>query len=243
MTAPFPQTLSDLQTYVSNQINDPTNTRYSIALINQQLDIAQNLWNMEALICRATVIFTSVAGQQVYPISNLTGTIIKPLRVTFKGIALVQRSKYYFDLFSARDWTTDQGTPRDYYLDINQTPPVIGLHPTPQGNDAGLNVGFEYLLAHQQMVNPTDTPFTSPVGQNTLITPFLYGLGLECAAAILEPDPTAETVKKASIFRAQANAVRSAVVQLYQELEQDEPMRMQGGRSWNVGSAGMPNPS
>lgn len=239
MVAPFPQTLSDLQSYISNQINDPTNSRYSLTLINQQLDIAQNLWNMEALICRAIVTLTTVAGTQTYAISTLTGTIIKPLRVTHKGIALRRRSKYYFDLFSAIDWTTDQGTPKDFYFDISNAVPNIGLHPTPQSNDAGTNLAVEYLLAHQQMVNPTDTPFASPaLTTNSLISPYIYGLGLECAAAILEPDPTPETVKKAAVFRAQANAVRSQVVQLYQDLEWDEPLKMYGGRSWSIGASG-----
>lgn len=255
------QTLADLQGYVSVLVNDPTNTRYTLPLINAQLDLCQHRWNNEAKICRLTDYVALVANQYRYPIStSLTLFPIQILRVAFKGISMNIRSKQYFDKYSAIDWTTTIGTPNDFCIDLNsnnisqsQTGPSIIVHPVPQSNDVSLYtngvgilnqnpLGVEYLCPHTTMVNPTDQPFTvNGVFINQGMIPYLAGLGLDAAASILEPDPTAETVKKANIFRAQANGYLSLVVQMYQGLEEDTPGRMSGGRSWQQGNSGVSN--
>lgn len=253
------QTLADLQSYVSNLINDPTNTRYGLPLINSQLDLCQHRWNSEVKIVRYTDGFTLYANMYRYNTNLFTFTPIQILRVTMKGVPLNIRSKSYFDKYSASDWTATDGTPTDFVMDLNsfgllsdnqqyQYPTFI-LHPTPQANDATLYsngngvanqlpLQIEYLCPHNVMVNPTDTPFSIGTIPNKLIIPYLAGLGLDAAASILEPDPTAETVKKAQIFRAQANGYLSLVVQMYQGLEEDTPGRMAGGRSWQMGNSG-----
>lgn len=251
------QTLADLQGYVSGLVNDPTNTRYTLPLINAQLDLCQHRWNNEAKICRLTDYVACTANIYRYQISsNLTLFPIQLLRVTWKGIPLNVRSKQYFDQYSAIDWTTTIGTPADICIDLNsnntsqsQTGPSLILHPVPQAGDVsvytnGVGVlnenplGIEYLCPHTTMVNPTDQPFTvNGVFINQGMIPYLAGLGLDAAASIIEPDPTAETVAKAKIFRAQANGYLSLVVQMYQGLEEDIPGRMGGGRAWKMGNA------
>lgn len=262
------QTLSDLQSYVAQLINDPTYTRYTLPLITSQLNLCQLRWNMEAKICRWTDFKTVTANVPRYALTGSNGLLLNPiqiLRASFKGAPLNIRSKSYFDKYSAVDWTTVTGTPTDFIVDLNSlwnsdsnadgnvfTGPSYILHPTPQGNDAvpySNNVGIsgqnplavEYLAAPGDMVGSTDLPFIPngyPPFTNILIAPYLAGLGLETAASILEPDPTAETVKKAQIFRAQANGYLSLVVQMYQGLEEDNPGRMSGGRSWQMGNSG-----
>lgn len=232
MTTPFPANLADLQTLASNYLNDPANARYALALLNNHFDIAQDRWNRAAHICRSTMTLSTVAGADTILLSGLAGTPLEILRVTHKGVDLAKRSKAYFDRYSGSDWTTSQGTPTDFVIDINANPVVIIVYPTPQGNDAGANLGVEYVLRHDPMVNPTDTPFTTQGVVNTLILPFAAGLAVEVAADILAQDPTAETVKKAESFREQANDILSDVVAFYDRLETDEPMRMAGGRNW-----------
>jgi hypothetical protein len=228
----YPATLSDLQTYISGKINDPTNTRYSLTTINSELDTVQDRWNLEAHIVRDSVTLTTVAGTSTYALSGLTGTPIKFLRVTHKGINLQKRSKQYFDMFTSYDWTADNGTPNDYYIDINTSTPLIGVRPNPQGNDAGANLKIEYVKRHTSMSAASDTPFMNGSSANTLVAPYFYGVGLEAAANLLDPDPTPETVQKASLFRAQAERVLSIVMQIYTDLDSDEPLRIQGGRNW-----------
>lgn len=240
----FPQTLSDLQTYVSGLVNDPSNTRYTLTMINNQLDLAQTRWNIEAKICRWTDYIALTSNAYRYNLTgNLTLTLLTDLRVTLKGVSLTKKSKNYMDMFSAQDWTTAQGTPQEYCIDLNSNPPSFILHPTPQANDVTLytNVvgisnqnplGFEYLTPHQPMVNATDTPWTVNGVTNSLTPPYVAGLGLDAAAALLEPDPTAETVKKKDIYRSQANAYLSIIQQIYADLETDQPFKMHGGRNW-----------
>lgn len=252
------QTLADLRSYVSGLVNDPTNTRYTLPLIDAQLDLCQHRWNNEAKICRLTDYVTCTEFQGRYPvIGNLTLFPIQLLRVTWKGIGLNVRSKQYFDQYSSIDWTTTTGTPGDFCIDLNsnntsqgQTGPSFILHPvptsgdvTPYSNNVGIlnenPLGIEYLCPHTTMVNPGDQPFTvNGVFINQAMIPYLAGLGLDAAASILEPDPTAETIKKAQIFRAQANGYLSLVVQMYQGLEEDTPGRMVGGRAWKMGMSG-----
>lgn len=240
--ANFPLTLSDLQTYISGKINDPSNARYSTTLINEELDIVQDRWNLEALICRFAVTLATTGGVSTCALSGLTGTPMKFLRVAHKGIPLTKRSKEYFDRYSAIDWTTSTGTPRDYYIDLTQSSPVIGLRPQPQIADAGTNLLVEYLIRHTSMVNPTDQPFSIAGNLNTLISPYIYGIGLEAAANILEPDPTKETVAKVQAFKAQANRVLSLVQQIYADFDLDEPYRFSGGRNWALGNGGSASP-
>jgi len=231
----FPVTLSDLQAYISNLINDPTNTRYSLTLINNQLDIAQDRWNLEAQICRTSQTLTVVANQASYGLTTLTGTFLKMLRVAHKGIQLTKRSKMTLDMYSAIDWTTTLATPTSYLLDMTVNPPVLFLYPQPQANDAGAFLLVEYLVRHTSMVNPGDTLFMIGGTTNTLIAPYSFGIGLDVAASLLEPDPTPETVAKAKLFRSQANSVLSIVTQIYADFDLDEPYRMTGGRVWFPG--------
>jgi hypothetical protein len=247
----FPTTLSDLQSYIGDLINDSTFTRYPLTLINSYLDLAQHRWNSEGKICRLTDYIACTANQYRYQLSgNLTLMPLMILRATWKGVPLIARSKDYFDKYSSIDWTTTIGTPQEFAIDLNsnntglsQTGPSLILHPVPQAGDVSLYtnavgitnqnpLGIEYLAPHTTMVNPTDQPFTvNGTFINTAMIPYLAGLGLDVSASILEPDPTPETVQKAKIFRAQAQAYLSMVVQMYQGLEEDTPFRFGGGRT------------
>lgn len=240
----FPQTLSDLQSYISGLVNDPSNNRYTVALINSFLDLAQTRWNMECKICRQTDYAALTANTYRYNLTTVaTLPVMKILRVTIKGVDLIKKSKDYMDLYSANDWTTSQGTPQEFAIDLNSNPPSLILHPTPQAGDVtnysnsvGITnqspLGLEYVTPHQTLVNSSDTPFTVNGNANALILPYVAGLGLDVAASILEPDPTPETSMKSKMFRNQASAYMSLVTQIYYDLEAEEPFRMQGGRNW-----------
>jgi hypothetical protein len=247
----FPTTLSDLQTYIGALVNDPSNTRYGLPIINNYLDLAQHRWNNEGIICRLTDYVACTANVYRYQLSSsLTLMPLQILRATWKGIPLIVRSKDYMDKYSSIDWTTTIGTPQEIMIDLNsnnsglsQTGPSLILHPVPQAGDVSLYtnavgitnqnpLGVEYLCPHTTMVSPTDQPFTvNATFINLSMNPYLAGLGLDVAASLLEPDPTPETASKAKIFRAQANAYLSFVTQMYRGLEEDAPLRFGGGRT------------
>src|SRR5579871_4277907 len=133
----FPTTLSDLQTYIGNLVNDPGNTRYTLTIINNYLDLAQHRWNNEAKICRLTDYVAATANVYRYQLSSsLTLQPIMILRVTWKGVPIIPRSKDYFDKYSTIDWTTTIGTPQEFAIDLNsnntglsQTGPSMIVHP------------------------------------------------------------------------------------------------------------------
>jgi hypothetical protein len=225
-------TLTDLQVFVSALVNDPNNTRYATTDINTELDNSQDEWNLEAKIIKDTVTLTVVSGQYQYAISGLTGTPISFVRATHKGLPLKKRSKSYFDLFaSGQDWTTTQGTPTDYFVDIQiSANQYVSVHPVPQGADAGANLVVEYIKRHTAMSAVTDTPFMSGTNANSLLRPFDYGLGYSVAAKLLARDPTPETVQKVSNYNTIANRVKANVVQVFEALEKEEPLRLRSTR-------------
>jgi hypothetical protein len=225
-------TLTDLDVFISALVNDPSNTRYDLTNIGTELDNSQNEWNLEAKIIKDTVTITVVSGTYQYALSGLTGTPISFTRATHKGLPLKKRSKSYFDLFaSGQDWTTTLGTPTDYFADIaiaaNQN---ISVHPVPQGNDAGANLVVEYIKQHTSMSAGTDTPFMSGTSANSLLRPFDYGLGYSVAAKLLARDPTPENVQKVQNYNQIANRVKANVIQVFEALEKEEPLRLRSTR-------------
>ncbi len=225
-------TLSDLQTFIAALCNDPNQTRYQLTDMNTELDNSQNEWNVEARIIKDTVTLTVVSGTYQYALSSLTGTPIDFVRATHKGLPLKKRSKSYFDLFaSGQDWTTTQGTPTDFFADIEiQANQYVSVHPVPQGNDIGANLVVEYVKMHTSMSAASDTPFMSGASPNSLLRPYDYGLGYSVAAKLLARDPTPETTMKVQNYLQIAARVKANVVQVFQALEREEPYRLRSTR-------------
>lgn len=228
--------LSELQSLIGSLANDPQHDRYSIADINTELDNSQDSWNVEAKIIKDTVTLTVVAGTRTYALSGLTGTPIAFPRTTLNGRILYKRSKTYFDHISARDWTQDAGSPTDFFVEV--TDPAnqyIGLYPTPEANDAGPYLVVEYTKRHTPMFAPTDVPFMSGTETNYILRPYDWGLAYAVASKLLLRDPNDANAKKSQDYRNMAEGVKSEVIQVFKQLEAEEPQRLSGGRYWKTG--------
>lgn len=218
---------SELQSMIGDLTNDPNHDRYSLSRIASELDNSQNKWNIEAKIIKDTVTLTVVDGTRQYLLSTLTGTPISFPRVTHKGIELRKVSKSWIDLYTGSDWTTDTGTPTKFLIEA--TDPAVQyltVHPTPQSGDAGAYLVVEYIKAHTPMSAASDTPFMSGSETNYLLRPYDWGLAYSVSARLLinDPDPTnrAKIPSQASI----ANGVMAEVVQVFKQLEVEEPKRI-----------------
>jgi hypothetical protein len=227
-------TLSDLQTMIGSLTNDPNHDRYSTTDIGQELDNSMDSWNVEAKLIKSTTTITVVANTRQYAISNITGTIISIPRATHKGLPLTKRDKAFLDLYyGGTDWTANQGTPTDFYVDI--TDPAnqyIVVYKNPQDNDAGANLVVEAVIRHTSMSATTDVPFMSGTSSNSILRPYDWGLAYEVSSRLLARDPNSENVPKASNYAAIGSGVRADIVQVFKQLERQEPPKLQMPMRW-----------
>lgn len=169
-----------------------------------------------------------MAAQSAYAMTGLTGTPIGFRRVTHKGIDLSKRSKSYFDLYSASDWTTDEGTPTAYYIDTDVDGFSLVVYPVPKDADIGANLAAEYIKRHTAMAAASDEPFNSLV----YLKPYHYGLAYEVASLLLTRDPDPANAIKIDRYQKIANSVLADVIQVFKALEKEVPLRLSGGRTW-----------
>lgn len=227
-------TLADLRTLIGSLTNDPNHDRYSNTDIGTELDNSMDIWNAEAKLIKSTTTITIVAGTRQYALSNISGTVVAVGRATHKGIPLNKRDKAYIDLYyGGNDWTANQGTPTDFYVDVTDpTAQYIVVYPTPQDNDAGANLVLEAIIRHTSMSATTDVPFMAGTSSNSTLRPYDWGLAYEVAARLLARDPSKENTPAANNYASIASAIRADVVQVFKGLERQEPPRLQMPTRW-----------
>lgn len=228
---------AELQSFTGDLLGDANHDRYSLTQINTELENSQTKWNVGAKIITDTVTVTVVDGTRQYALSGLTGTPISFPRVTHKGIELKKRSKSWLDLYTGVDWTQNIGTPTLFVIEESDPDAqYFTLYPTPQSGDAGANLVLEYVKAHTPMSSSTDVPFMSGTSSNTLVRPYDWGLGYDAASRILSRDPSNENIAKSAQFGKTAQEVLDSLIQVFKQLEAEEPKRLRGGRYWNSGN-------
>jgi hypothetical protein len=234
-------TLSELEALIGALCNDANHDRYPLSAISVELDNTQDAWNISAKIVKDAVTITVADGVRQYALSGLTGTPISFPRVTHKGLNLEKRSKTWFDLYSGVDFTTVNGTPSDYFIEAEDPNYLyLTVYPTPTSEDAGANLVVEYIKRHTSMASGSDVPFMSGSVSNYLLRPYDYGLAYDVAARLLNRDPSQESVKKSVDYKSEANNVLANVIQVFKNLEKEEPPRLRGGRYWNQGTFARP---
>lgn len=230
--------LSELQTLVGSLTNDPNHDRYSLADINTELNNTQSQWNQEIKIIKFTATITTIAGTRRYALSSLlTGTPISFPRVTHKGIDLKKRSKSWLDLYTSSDWTQQIGTPTDFFIEDANSQELnniqyLTVFPTPQSGDAGANLVVEYVVTQTPMSASSDVPFTLTNFTNYLMRPYDFYLAYSAAARLLARDPSPENNGRAAQYLEIAREGKELIVNVFKNLEAEEPLRLRGGRNW-----------
>ncbi len=227
-------TLTELQILIGSLTNDPNHDRYTTTDIATELDNSQDMWNAEAKLIKSSTTITIVGGTRQYALSSITGTVISVPRATHKGIPLTKRDKSYIDLYyGGSDWTQNQGTPTDFYLDVTDpTAQYIVVFKTPMDNDAGANFVVEAVIRHTPMSAASDVPFMAGTSSNSTLRPYDWGLGYEASARLLARDPSPENDKKSLNYAGIANNIRADVVQIFKQLERNEPPRLEMPMRW-----------
>lgn len=235
-------TLAELKVLIGSLTNDPNHERYTEATIETELDISQTGWNVEIGVLKGTGYANAVDGVREYSIASMfSETPIKFLRATHKGLKLEKRDKSWFDLYiRGTDWTTLTGTPTAYYVDATEPDELsMFVHPTPTGNDVGLNnIALEAIGHHKRMTDAADVPFTDFWDEtNHMLRPYDWGLAYEVAARLLARDPSEINASKSVNYKKISDEVKSNLIQVFKSMEAEEPKRMGGGRYWTFGNA------
>ncbi len=229
--------LSEIQTMIGDLTSDPNHDRYTTTAIGTELDNSQDTWNVEAKIITATTNVTLVSGTRQYALTTLTGTPISFPRTTHKGIDLAKRSKAYFDHLTGYDWTTDIGTPTEFYIEATDpSNQYITVRPVPQSGDVDGALVVEYVKRHTPMSASTDVPFMSGALSNYLLRPYDWGLCYSVSAKLLLRDPSPANQAKSGNYANIAKNVLADVIQVFKALEAEEPKRISGGRYWSSGN-------
>ena len=226
--------LSDLELQTAKLCSDENHIRYQLPDVDKELDNAIGQWNEEIKIIRETTTISVVAAQRQYALTLITGmTPISFPRVTLNGIDLKKRSKTYFDLYTSYDWTAIQGTPTDFYIEATDPANLfLTVYPVPTSNDVPGNLVVESVIAHTPMVNSTDVPFMSGTTSNYLCRPYDFYLAYSAAARLLARDPSTENQARQGTYMEIAKEGKELLVNVFKQLEADEPLRLRGGRQW-----------
>jgi hypothetical protein len=230
--------LSDLELLVGQLTNDPSQTRYAKTDVDTELDNTQTQWNAEIKIIKETTSQTLTAGMRQYDLTTLPGWFLTaPIafpRATHKGLKLTKRSKSYFDLYSkGYDWTQAIGTPTDFIIEATDSSNLyLTVYPTPQSGDVDAPVVVEAIMAHTPMSAATDVPFLYGVVSNYLLRPYDFYLAYSAAARLLARDPSPENQARAGQYLVIAGQGKDLLINVFKQLEADEPLRMSGGRQW-----------
>lgn len=225
--------LVDLQTLAASLLNDPTNTRYSLADISQEIDNTIGQWNAEVKIIKQTTTIAAVLNQRQYALTLITGTPVSFPRVTFKGIDMKKRSKAYFDLYTSYNWEAVIGTPMEYFVEATDPASLyLTVYPIPQSGDVGGNFVVECIIAHTPMSASTDVPFMSGTASNYLLRPYDFYIAYSAAGRLIARDPTPENIQRQIAYQKIGHTGKDLLIGIFKELESEEPRRMQGGRQW-----------
>lgn len=231
-------TLTEFYAFIGGLTNDAAHDRYSTSDIDTELENTQKTWNLEVKVLTDTASLTLVAGTRQYDLSSLTGTPIDFGRVTHKGLELQKVSKVWMDQYSGDDWTANTGTPKKVIVEATDPDVLkVTVHPTPQSGDTDAPLIIEYVKAHTPMSSSGDVPFLSGTSSNYLLRPYDQYLGYDTAATLLLRDPSQENLVKAQGFRQKAMEGKANLIQVFKDLESEEPRRLRGGRYWASGNA------
>ncbi len=225
--------LSDLQTQTAILCNDPNNARYLLSDITQELNNAQRQWNAEIKIIKETTTIAVVPAQRQYALTLISNTPISFPRATMAGIDLKKRSKSYFDLYTSYDWTQINGTPTDFFIEATDANNLfLTVYPNPTSNNVPNNLVVESIIDTTDMALATDTPYMQGTVANYLCRPFDFYLAYSAAARLLSRDPSPENSGRASAYLSLTSQGKDALINVFKQLEADEPLRMRGGRQW-----------
>lgn len=187
--------LSDLQSECGRLLNDPTNSRWSPAVLTSRINIAQQIIQGYSNAIKTRESVTVISGTGSYTINASTMDIIRIYKVYADGTAFPLRGINREEIdFLYPDWNNWlPGDPICFIYDA--TSQQVVLAPIP---DANINLLSIYESRRPaDLVNSTDIPFDS----NNQMTPYHIAICYWVVAQCWMDDGTPESLGKAKFNR------------------------------------------
>ena len=215
-----------LRTFASLWVNDPNLTRYTAAIYNNILNIANERFAVDSEALFKDSEYTLVADDGTYALPSdfmwekefeLNGDDIKPV----KRYTLSRNAK-------SSNWKTTKGKPTHVTVDPEEARKQILLYPIPDGNSAGDTLTMVYHAKPTDMSSDSDTPLNG----DTYMVRFHMGVAAWAAWALLgyedlTPEVDAKMAKMWNLYMYYVNEAKDNY-----DNAASEPMNMRGGRNY-----------
>lgn len=214
-----------LNTLASLFAGDPNLTRYA-TYYNDAADRAQEQFVFDSKCLFKDTTFTLVSGTAGY---SLPADFLWDLRCTHKGLRIEPVSRETLEFYRRSDrWDDDEGTPKYYLIDPEESRKQITMFPKPRGDDEGANTVLTYVAKPTAMTADSDEPLN---GYDYLV-PYHIGIAAYQAWLLLGYETATPELmaKRAALFKHYQDKVMEATDRF--KNTPSEPMRMRGGRVW-----------
>jgi len=215
-----------LQTRVSELINDTTNSQWTAAQIQERIQEAQETFVEDTHCLISTTPLTVVSGTRTY---TLTSTyVLDIIRVSMSPYGVLRRvGEYDLDqMYPGQDYSLVTGQPQYYFYDATGTTNLLTLFPIPTAAYNGLTLSVQYIVEPTAMSSDSDLPFNSQVALNPYISAIAYNTAAQLLVA--DNDPNKRTKAKDYIDFYKQSV--SECIETFNALRETTPMRMRGGR-------------
>ena len=223
--------LSSLQTEISRKLNDTAMDRWVAGTLLDRINHIQRDIVIRTKCLRDVGLDSVVAGTNEYALP--TG-YLDMLRVLVNGKEVGGVEKHELDMLAAGDWSLINGTPQQYYIDVDPDNSKIGLFPNPVAGDAGTNnLKMYYVRAPTDLSASTDIPFNigTATTSNLLVAhhmTIVYGAAAMCLEDNIA-DPSSKL--KRDEFMMEYERGLAKINDIFDN-PSDQKMHMMGGRYW-----------
>ena len=174
-------TLADLRAEARTlALDNGTRLRFSTATIDNWLNEAQSIANLEMRLIRKSREFDLSAGTTFY---SLPSDFLQLLRVTFKYRALGEPTSEALAGKVGWNWIEAKGQPTSYYINFASRT-LIAFYPWPDTSSSTGTIRYEYWAQTTDMVLAADTPFNGI----TELQPYANALPVAAAVNMVRID-------------------------------------------------------
>lgn len=150
------------------------------------------------------------------------------VRVAHNGNKLNRTSEYDLDVLYKQSWTSNQGTPSSYYIDLDPNNKKIILFPIPKAGDVGVdNLVMEYIKLPPALSGDSSVPFDS----HTLLAVYHDAIAYGAAASLLNIVPSQESLVMIGQYEKKYGKAVDHCIENFKNLGDKSPMNIFRGRN------------
>jgi hypothetical protein len=210
-------------------VNDPSERRFTAVQKQAEIEKAQEQFVLDTRCLKDVFSITIVAGTSEY---DLPSDIFCVLRAAHQGKKIESISAYELDILYNSDWTSLEGTPTKYYVDLDPNNKKLRFFPTPAAADAGANTTLEYIKIPPAL----SADASIPLDGHTLLTPYHDALGYWAAASLMGILPDQGALVMISRYQREYQNLVDKCIETFKSMGEQLPINIYRGRNpQNIG--------